>query len=223
MADHLQHELKKEFQLERMILFSDAIFAIAITLLVIEIKVPAFDRHSATDTMLQNSLDDMIPKFVGFLLSFMIIGAYWIIHHRIFGFVINYNNKLLSLNLILLLGVVLMPFSTAFFSEYLLRFLKTPMLFYIINVAFLGFMNLFLWRYVSNGKNQLSVPVSKKDRASVTLRTIVPSLSFIIIAIGYLLTAKYAPYFILGLAVVLRIIRYFIKKKSNRAETHEPV
>ena len=223
MADHLQHELKKEFQLERMILFSDAIFAIAITLLVLEIKVPAFDRHTATDKMLTDTLNEMIPKFVGFLLSFMIIGAYWIIHHRIFGYVVNYNNKLLSLNLILLLGIVLMPFSTAFFSEYLLRFLKTPMLFYIINVAFLGFMNLFLWRYVSNGKNQLSVPVSKKDRASVTLRTIVPSLSFIIIAVGYLLTAKYAPYFILGLALVLRIIRYYVKKKSNRAETHEPV
>ena len=84
MADHLQHELKKEFQLERMILFSDAIFAIAITLLVIEIKVPAFNRHTATDPQLQDSLAEMIPKFVGFLLSFMIIGAYWITHHRIF-------------------------------------------------------------------------------------------------------------------------------------------
>ena len=223
MADHLQHELKKEFQLERMILFSDAIFAIAITLLVIEIKVPAFDRHTATDIMLQNSLDEMIPKFVGFLLSFMIIGAYWIIHHRIFGFVINYNNKLLSINLVLLLAVVLMPFSTAFFSEYLLRFLKTPMLFYIINVALLGFMNFFLWQYVSNDKNQLSVAVSKKDRASISLRTIIPSLSFIIVAVGFLLTAKLAPYFVLAVAVLIRLIRYFVKKKTNRAEIHKHV
>ena len=219
MTDHLQHELKKEFQLERMILFSDAIFAIAITLLVLEIKVPAFNRHTATDQMLTDTLGEMIPKFLGFLLSFMIIGAYWIIHHRIFGFVINYNNKLLSLNLLLLLGIVLMPFSTAFFSEYLLRFLKTPMLFYIINVAFLGGMNYFLWQYVSNGKNQLSVPVSKKDRASISLRTIIPSFSFIIIAVGFLLTAKFAPYFVLAAAVLIRIIRWFVKKKTSKTET----
>ncbi|MFL5788115.1 MAG: TMEM175 family protein [Flavisolibacter sp.] len=45
MADHLQNELKKEFQLERMILFSDAVFAIAITLLVIEIKVAPMHKY----------------------------------------------------------------------------------------------------------------------------------------------------------------------------------
>ena len=125
------------------------------------------------------------------------------------------------MNLILLLGVVLMPFSTAFFSEYLLRFLKTPMLFYIVNVAFLGFMNFFLWQYVSNGKNQLSVPVSKKDRASISLRAIVPSLTFIIIAVGFLLTAKFAPYFLLVAALMIRIIRYFVKKKFNGTQTQK--
>src|SRR5947209_9460640 len=94
MSDHLQHELKKEFQLERMILFSDAVFAIAITLLAIEIKVPAIDRHIATDDMLLKSLDELVPKFVGFFVSFYIIGLYWTIHHRMFGFVVNYNRKL---------------------------------------------------------------------------------------------------------------------------------
>src|SRR5437660_409606 len=126
MSDHLQHELKKEFQLERMILFSDAVFAIAITLLVIEIKVPPIDRHIATDDMLLKALDDMMPKFIGFFLSFIIIGAYWINHHRIFGYVISYSRQLLWINLLFLLMIVLMPFSTAFLSEYLLRGLKVP-------------------------------------------------------------------------------------------------
>src|SRR3569833_1571675 len=89
----LQHDLKKEFQLERMILFSDAVFAIAITLLAIEIKVPAIDRHIATEAMLLHSLDELIPKFIGFFISIYIIGLYWTIHHRMFGYVINYNKK----------------------------------------------------------------------------------------------------------------------------------
>src|SRR5438309_1273028 len=114
MSDHLQHELKKEFQLERMILFSDAVFAIAITLLALEIKVPAIDRHLATDALLANSLGELIPKFIGFFFSFFIVGLYWTIHHRTFGYVVDYTSKLLRLNLIFLLAVVLMPFSTAF-------------------------------------------------------------------------------------------------------------
>ena len=102
MADHLQHELKKEFQLERMILFSDAVFAIAITLLALEIKIPEIDKRIVTDRILSEKLDEMIPKFVGFLVSFFIIGLYWSIHHRMFGFVVNYTRGLLWLNLFFL-------------------------------------------------------------------------------------------------------------------------
>src|SRR6476620_7776241 len=135
MSDHLQNELKKEFQLARMILFSDAVFAIAITLLALEIKVPAFDRHTATDAQLVESLGELIPKFFGFLTSFFIIGLYWTVHHRLFGFVVNYTYKLLWLNLAFLLTIVLMPFSTAFYSEYVLQLLKTPVIVYTSNIA----------------------------------------------------------------------------------------
>src|SRR4051812_2070061 len=110
MADHLHNELTKEFQLERMILFSDAVFAIAITLLVIEIKVPEIDKHVVSDRVLLQALAHLIPKFMGFLISFMIIGLYWTIHHRMFGFVVNYTKKTMLLNLMFLFAVALMPF-----------------------------------------------------------------------------------------------------------------
>src|SRR6266498_3111523 len=138
MSTQLHSELKKEFQLERMILFSDAVFAIAITLLVIEIKVPTIDRHIATDALLLKALDELIPKFVGFFISFFIIGLYWTIHHRMFGYVVNYTRRLLWLNLVFLLAVVMMPFSTAFYSEYIIQLLKTPAMIYVANVVFLG-------------------------------------------------------------------------------------
>ena len=73
MSQQLHNELKKEFQLERLILFSDAVFAIAITLLVIEIKIP--DNHeNVSDKLLLRSLGHLVPKFMGFLISFMLIG-----------------------------------------------------------------------------------------------------------------------------------------------------
>ena len=111
MSVQLHNELKKEFQLERLILFSDAVFAIAITLLVIEIKIPEL-HEGVSDAAILLSLKHLIPKFVGFIISFAIIGTYWTIHHRLFGFVINFDKKLLLLNLLFLFFIVLMPFST---------------------------------------------------------------------------------------------------------------
>src|SRR5438477_1525847 len=115
MRTHLHNEHKKEFQLERLILFSDAVFAIAITLLAIEIKVPELPEGKITEVMLIQELAKEVPKLMGFLVSFFIIGLYWTVHHRMFGFVVNYTPRLLWLNLIFLLSIVLMPFTTAFY------------------------------------------------------------------------------------------------------------
>jgi len=215
MSDHLQHELKKEFQLERLILFSDAVFAIAITLLALEIKVPDIDRHVATDAMLRHSLSELIPKFIGFFFSFFIIGLYWTIHHRMFGYVVNYTSRLLRLNLIFLLAVVLMPFSTAFYSEYVLRLLQTPVIVYAANIAFLGYTNFFLWRYVSNPAYHLVEGVTKQQRFYVSFRAfIVPSI-FIFMALVYLFIAPLVAVWIPPLVpLIMRFIkRYFDKKE----------
>ena len=119
--NQLHSEQKKEFQLERMILFSDAVFAIAITLLVIELKVPELEKSELSDGKLLSALGHMMPKFFGFGISFLFIGIYWTVHHRLFGYVVNLSPKLLRLNLLFLFAVALMPFSTAFYSEYLMQ------------------------------------------------------------------------------------------------------
>ncbi|MBK9959255.1 MAG: DUF1211 domain-containing protein [Chitinophagaceae bacterium] len=102
MSNNLHNELRKEFQLERLILFSDAVFAIAITLLVIEIKIPELPHDSVTDKGLLIALRNLIPKFIGFLVSFLLIGQYWIVHHRLFGYVINFTDRLIWLNIFLI-------------------------------------------------------------------------------------------------------------------------
>ena len=102
MDNKLHNELRKEFQLGRMVLFSDAVFAIAITLLVIEIKIPELHGGHINDKALLVELKHLIPKFLGFIISFMLIGIYWTVHHRMFGYVTNYTPKLLRLNLLFL-------------------------------------------------------------------------------------------------------------------------
>jgi uncharacterized membrane protein len=157
--DHLEKELRKEFQLERIILFTDAVFAIAITLLVIEIKVPAIHEipeGETIDSAIGNQLLRMIPLFIGFFISFFVIAQYWTVHHRLFGYLHNYSTKLLWSNILYLLGIVLLPFSTAFFSEYFMNNAKLPFTIYLLNILYLASMNTRLWYIIAEPKNKLS-------------------------------------------------------------------
>src|SRR5258708_10318293 len=212
MKTHLHNEHKKEFQLERLILFSDAVFAIAITLLAIEIKVPELPEGKITESLLLESLAREIPKMIGFLISFFIIGLYWTVHHRMFGFVVNYTPRLLWLNLIFLLSIVLMPFSTAFYSEYIYLLLKTPAILYTCNICFLGIMNYALWRYISKPRRGL---VEGTDRGMIryfSLRALLVPVVFIVTLGDYLVTPVIAVY----IPMLIPVIMYVAKKVFKR-------
>ncbi|RZK34820.1 MAG: DUF1211 domain-containing protein, partial [Hymenobacter sp.] len=139
--------------LERLILFTDAVFAIAITLLVIEIKVP--ELHHATEEAAMEGLQRLIPKFIGFFISFFVIAIYWVAHHRIFRFVHRLDNRLIWINLFFLLGIVLMPFTTAYQSEYSL--LRTPWILYSLNIIAVGLMQVRLQTYLRSRTHGLTL------------------------------------------------------------------
>ena len=141
-------ESRKQFQLERIILFSDAVFAIAITLLIIEIKIPHIEG-AITPAIVSKELINKWPDLVAFLLSFAVIGQFWTSHHRLFGHVIDYTPTLLWLNLLMLLWIVLMPFSTYLIMEY--GNIDIVWLWYCCNLALISLSIYFLWKYI--GKN----------------------------------------------------------------------
>src|SRR5579884_4245879 len=87
--------------------FSDGVFAIAITLLVLEIKVPSGPGD------LSRQLLQQWPAYLSFLISFTFIGIMWMNHHRLFTHIARSDDVLLILNLLLLLGVTIVPFPTA--------------------------------------------------------------------------------------------------------------
>ncbi len=223
MQTQLHNELKKELQLERVIFFSDAVFAIAITLLVIEIKIPDF-HENVSDKALLNALKDLIPKFLGFLVSFLLIGMYWTVHHRIFGFVMEYNRRLLWLNLFFLFFIVLMPFATGFYSEYsgpdmMTKQLKVPMTFYVLNLCGAGIFNYVLWRYVANPKHRLIAP----DTDMLTIRLakaralVVPTVFFCMLPVAYFIHVLAAVYVPILIPLVMKMVsRHYLKK-------HQPV
>ena len=113
-------------QLERLTFFSDAVFAIAITLLVIEIHVPRLGL--ASDQVFLAELAALGPSIFGFVLSFLVVGALWAAHHRVFGMISSYGPSVMLPNLLMLLVIAFMPFATALMSSNPLS--RVPEMFY---------------------------------------------------------------------------------------------
>jgi uncharacterized membrane protein len=94
--------------------FSDGVFAVAITFLVFNLKTPVVDHGS-----LWKALGDEWPFFASYAVSFLVIGIIWVNHHAIFHQIAHLDRPLMFLNLLLLMFVVLIPFSTALLAQYI--------------------------------------------------------------------------------------------------------
>jgi uncharacterized membrane protein len=123
--------------------FSDGMFAIAITLLILEIKVPSPDQGQLAKALLRQW-----PSYLAFFLSFAFIGIMWMNHHRMFTHIRRSDDTLLVLNLLLLLGVTSVPFPTAVLAAHLgTAGQRTAALLYNgVFVVIAIFFNV-LWRY----------------------------------------------------------------------------
>jgi len=121
-------------QVERLTFFSDAVFAIAMTLLVIDIKVP--EPVVGTDEAWLQALGNLIPHFVGFVLTFYVVGALWAAHHRTFGRLGHYDPSIVWPNLTLLMVVAFIPFPTALMSTHFTD--RVPQMFYAFTLVVAG-------------------------------------------------------------------------------------
>ncbi|MCF0072752.1 DUF1211 domain-containing protein [Dyadobacter sp. CY261] len=203
---------KTEFQLERMILFSDAVFAIAITLLVIEIKVPHIERQINDDSIL-HSLIHILPELLGFILSFFTIGIYWSVHHRIFGTVENYDIKLIWINMTFLFSIVLMPFTTAVYSHFYQPNVIIPHLIYTINICLTGVLTIILISYTNNPAYSLK---SKYDsKGSVTIQNMRALMMPLVLVFGLLISAFTLPWIGRMSPLLIPVYLFCVNKLTN--------
>jgi uncharacterized membrane protein len=112
MPRRTEYERGRE-EFARVLAFSDGIFAIAMTLLVVALGVP-----SVTRARLGHALRDMVPEFVGFFVSFVVIGKYWLAHHRFFSLLQRMSVRLVWFNLLYLAVIAFLPFPSALIGEY---------------------------------------------------------------------------------------------------------
>jgi uncharacterized membrane protein len=124
--------------------FSDGVFAVAITFLVFNLKSPVVDHGS-----LWKALGDEWPFFASYAVSFFIIGIIWVNHHGIFQQIAHVDRALMFLNLLLLMFVVLIPFSTALLAQYIQGGSNshTAAAFYSLTMTGMSFSFGIIWTY----------------------------------------------------------------------------
>jgi uncharacterized membrane protein len=146
--------------LERLIFFSDAVFAIAITLLILEVRPPHLDFH-ASDRDHWIALANLIPSFVAFFISFFVIGAFWAGHHRAFSLARHWSPRLVGPNILMLAAIVFMPFATAYMGLNMGQ--RVPTILYDVVLLATGLLNIRLVRMAT------SSPVVDEDADALTI------------------------------------------------------
>lgn len=115
-VSHPLHSYGRGQGTERICAFSDGVFAIAITLLVLNIQVPP--AEITRPEALAHTVAALWPRFAAFGLSFAVIGVLWVTHHRMFAYIQAYDLRLIWLNLLVLLFVSFMPFAAGLLAEH---------------------------------------------------------------------------------------------------------
>lgn len=199
---------------ERIVFFSDAVFAIAITLLVLEIKVPHLENFS--EAAVQSELKHMIPKFAGFVASFFIIGLMWFEHHRIFQYIKNYDGGLIWRNLFFLLSISFIPFPTALASEYAMS--RTAFIVYVLSFAFAGLTKLWIWSYAASKENLLSENIDKDLILKIKRRSLAVPLGALSVILLSFISIFVAP---IGFALI-PLYAYLLDPTKRKAAKEKP-
>jgi uncharacterized membrane protein len=129
-------------EFSRVLAFSDGVFAIAMTLLVIGIVVPDL-KHGDSVHELADALGDLIPNITSFSISFAVIGRYWAAHHQFFGLLKAIDARFIGLNLLYLAFIAFLPFPTALLGEYFDNPLSVVL--YAVTVAIVSGMEVVLF------------------------------------------------------------------------------
>ena len=207
---------KQDFQVERLAFFSDAVFAIAITLLIIEFKVPHVTKDSTLESV-WNELLQLKNNLFSLLLSYFLIAVYWIRHHFLYKYLHDYNKHIVVANLVSLLPIIFLPFTTAFFAE-CAENPNTMILGYQVFFVnhFAAGISIFVLYWLGMVKHKhLSYEVPVKDKLKFYEQTLFSSLIFIALFITTLLSKdKNTMFMVIAVCVAIRYALMSLLKKK---------
>jgi uncharacterized membrane protein len=177
--------------------FSDGVFAIAITLLVLELSV-----DTATEDLGKDLLH-IWPSYLAYVTSFLTIGVIWVNHHALFNMIDRVDRGLLFLNTVLLMVVAFTPFPTRLIAEFLREAEneRTAALAYGITFVIMAVIFQLLWRWMATGRRLIRPEIPQEEIDDIT-RTFLPGVA---IYAGATLVALVSPVasIVLYLAIAL--------------------
>ena len=162
----------QQYGISRLVAFCDGIFGFAITLLITTIPFSLGNLPpSATNEQFIVALRTLLPSFFAYVLSFYIVGNYWVVHHRMFRHIIKYDFVLLWLNLTLLLFIVFLPLPTALLGRYGNNALVTAL--YALTQAIIASLFLVMEWYASFQHRLIPPSVDQKTIRYGYLRALI--------------------------------------------------
>ena len=200
------------YQTARMEAFSDGVFAIAITLLVLEIGVP----HGSGDDLL-SALVELWPSYLTYLVSFSTIGAVWLSHTVITEYLHRANSVVLRLNLLLLLVVAFLPFPTRLLGEYVGEYEaeRVATTVYGVNLLLASVLVSIIWRYSVHEK--LVHPDTDDQDLRALTRRLTPSLAgYVVLIVTGLFVPTIAVLGYLVIAVYIIVPSALIKRSRRQ-------
>jgi len=205
----------------RLLALSDGLFATVLTLLVLDLRMPA--AATGTSQTFQDFARWLGPHLFSYILTFLVAGTYWLSHHRYFDQVARYDNGLLRYNLLFLLFIGLFPFTTALISSFGgIKSGDFPLYWaiYAGNVLAAGVMMTLIWNYaVTHGLT--TGEISRRESRHNSVRMIVIPLVFLVsIAAEFLFPQIYlGPYILMTIPMILWIIdRRYDPRDARKAE-----
>lgn len=157
-----------QLEFERVVLFSDAVFAIAITLLVVDLHLPAIPAERV-GAQLPAAMSRLFPDLLAYFLSFSTIGLFWLGHHRVVRMIARFDGVALGLNLLMLAFVAFLPFPTSVLGEYAPD--VTAVVFYAAVMTLGGLVFSGLWFYVTQ-RGLVVADLERSVRRYYTLRAL---------------------------------------------------
>jgi uncharacterized membrane protein len=192
--------------------FSDGVFAIAITLLVLDIHVPVTEFHH-----LWAGIGHEWPSYLGYATSFAAVGGLWLAHHGVFRRMRYANDRVMRINLLLLMAVSFLPFPTSLVAQTIrsTNAERAAVIFYGASLLVIRLLFSALWASVASDRQLLKPDVSEREVAEVQ-REATPNIGFYVAATGLALVAPRAAAFVYLAIALLGILRV---RGDSEAET----
>jgi len=212
---------RTQFQIDRIAFFSDAVIAIAITLMILEIKIPAVGKDTSLKDLLIKYGGRAYLHLIALLICYWSIGNLWIRHHELYEHITNYNKRLIRINLLFLFSIMMLPVSTSFMFEWdNPPQIKTVLFF--INLFFCNLTYYLMLQVVFNHKNNFSSLTGTEAAAKAKMISFNVALMFLMVIIVSIIRMQwfYIPFIVWPL--VTRIAERIKQRKKNKITVEEP-